>query len=180
MKISLLLCKYWNLRFVVIKKLCDSQDVCYLLSWGFIAVKRHHDYKRQHLIGAGLQVQRFSLLSWWEAWQCLGWHGAGGAKNSTSCFKGKKAKTISHMTRRRVSKPIPHWHTSPTRPHFSFKATPSNSPIPLASIFKPPHLPCYLIFYPHSFIHSFIHQSIHPFIYLVFFVVVILFFVFLR
>jgi hypothetical protein len=37
---------------------------------GFIAAKRHHDqgntYKRQHLIGAGLQVQRFSSLSRWE------------------------------------------------------------------------------------------------------------------
>ena len=34
----------------------------------FIAVKSHHDsgnsyYKRKHLIGAGLQFQRFSLLS---------------------------------------------------------------------------------------------------------------------
>jgi hypothetical protein len=36
-------------------------------SKGFTAVKRHHDqgksYKKQHLIGAGLQVQRFSPLS---------------------------------------------------------------------------------------------------------------------
>jgi hypothetical protein len=35
-----------------------------------IAVKRHHDqgnsYKRTHLIGAGLQFQRFSLLSSWQ------------------------------------------------------------------------------------------------------------------
>ena len=34
---------------------------------GFTAVNRHHDqgksYKGQHLIGAGLQVQRFSPLS---------------------------------------------------------------------------------------------------------------------
>jgi hypothetical protein len=41
------------------------------LSWGFTAVNRHHDqgksYKKQHLIGAGLQVQRFSpLSSRWE------------------------------------------------------------------------------------------------------------------
>jgi hypothetical protein len=37
------------------------------LSWGFTTVNRHHDqdksYKRQHLIGAGLQVQRFSPVS---------------------------------------------------------------------------------------------------------------------
>jgi hypothetical protein len=41
------------------------------LSQGFTAVNRHHDqgksYKTQHLIGAGLQVQRFSpLSSRWE------------------------------------------------------------------------------------------------------------------
>jgi hypothetical protein len=40
-----------------------------------IAVERHHDqgnsYKGQHLVGAGLKVQRFSpLSSWQEAWQC--------------------------------------------------------------------------------------------------------------
>ena len=37
------------------------------LSKGFSAVDRHHDqdnsYKGQHLIGAGLKVQRFSPLS---------------------------------------------------------------------------------------------------------------------
>jgi hypothetical protein len=36
------------------------------LSWGFTAVKRHHDqdnsYKGQFLIGSGLQVPRFSPL----------------------------------------------------------------------------------------------------------------------
>jgi hypothetical protein len=35
--------------------------------WCFTAVNRHHDqsksYRRQHLIGTGLQVQRFSPLS---------------------------------------------------------------------------------------------------------------------
>ena len=56
-----------------------------------IAEKRHQDqdnsYKaQQHLIRAGLQVQRFSpLSSWQEAWQCAGRHGAGeGAESSTS------------------------------------------------------------------------------------------------
>jgi hypothetical protein len=35
----------------------------------------------QHLIGAGLQVQGFCpLLSWWEAWQHPGRHGAGGGE----------------------------------------------------------------------------------------------------
>jgi hypothetical protein len=54
------------------------------------AVRRHHDqgssYKKQQLIGAGLQVQRFSpLSSWQEAWQCPGRHGDGeGTESSTS------------------------------------------------------------------------------------------------
>ena len=56
---------------------------------GFIAVKRHHDhgnsYKGQHLIGTGLQVQRFSSLSSrWEEWQRPGRCGTGRAKSSTS------------------------------------------------------------------------------------------------
>jgi hypothetical protein len=43
----------------------------FYLSQSFTAVNRHHDqgksYKKQHLIGAGLQVQRFSpLSSRWE------------------------------------------------------------------------------------------------------------------
>ena len=45
-----------------------------------IAVKRHHDrsnsYKGEHLIGAGLWGQS-PLLSWQEAWQHAGRHGAG-------------------------------------------------------------------------------------------------------
>lgn len=41
---------------------------------------------RKYLIGAGLQVQRFSpLSSWWEAWQHAGRCGAEeGAEGSTS------------------------------------------------------------------------------------------------
>jgi hypothetical protein len=74
-----------------------------------IAVKRHHDqgnsYKG-HLIGAGLQVPRFSpLSSRQEAWQYPGRHGAGGDDSSTSCSEGEQEKTVSHLTRRRVSKP---------------------------------------------------------------------------
>ena len=60
------------------------------LRTGCIALERHHDqsnsYKGKHLIGAGLQFQRFSSLSsWWEAWQDKGRHGAGeGAESATS------------------------------------------------------------------------------------------------
>jgi hypothetical protein len=60
------------------------------LSQGFIAVKGYHDqgntYQCKHLIGAGLQLQRFSpLSSWQEAWQRTGRHGAGEeTKSSTS------------------------------------------------------------------------------------------------
>ena len=40
---------------------------------------------KKKLIGAGLQFQKFSpLASWLEAWQCLGRHGARGAKNAMS------------------------------------------------------------------------------------------------
>ena len=47
-----------------------------------MAVKRHHDHNNSHkgkcLIGPGLQFQRFRpLLSWQEAWQHAGQHGAG-------------------------------------------------------------------------------------------------------
>jgi hypothetical protein len=55
-----------------------------------ISVKRHHSqsnsYKEKHLIGAGLQFQRLSLLSaWQETWQPTGRQGAGeGTGSSTS------------------------------------------------------------------------------------------------
>jgi hypothetical protein len=63
------------------------------LSQGFTAVNRHHDqgksYKKQHLLGAGLQVQRFSPLSLrWGAWQYPGRHGTGRAESSMSSSKG--------------------------------------------------------------------------------------------
>ena len=64
----------------------------------FIAVKRLHDhnnsYKGKHLIGAGLQLQRFSpLSSWQEAWQRAGRHGAGeGAQSSTSGSAGSRKR----------------------------------------------------------------------------------------
>jgi len=53
-----------------------------------IALKRHHDhsnfYKGKHLIGAGLQVQRFSPWSSWQNMERAGRHGAGeGAQSST-------------------------------------------------------------------------------------------------
>jgi hypothetical protein len=70
-----------------------------------IAVNRHRDqgnsYKGQHLIGAGLQVQRFSPLS---SWQHLGRHDAEGAESST-LSEGKNEKTDSLLARKRVSKP---------------------------------------------------------------------------
>jgi hypothetical protein len=40
--------------------------------------------KKQHLIGAGLQFQRFSSLSsWQEAWHSAGKHGVG---EGAGCF----------------------------------------------------------------------------------------------
>jgi hypothetical protein len=44
-----------------------------------------NSYKGKHLIGVGLQFQRFSLLSsWQEIWQCAGRHDAGEAESSAS------------------------------------------------------------------------------------------------
>ena len=67
----------------------DRKEREVILVWVFIVVKRPHDYSNsytgKHLIGAGLQFQRFSpLSSWWETWQLPGRLGAGGAENSTS------------------------------------------------------------------------------------------------
>ena len=50
-------------------------------------MKRQHDqgnsYKWHHLIGTGLQVQRFSSLSSrWEAWQHLHRYGVGGVSDT--------------------------------------------------------------------------------------------------
>jgi hypothetical protein len=49
----------------------NTMMIKHRISQGFTAVNRHHDqgksYKNQHLIGASLQVQRFSpLSSRWE------------------------------------------------------------------------------------------------------------------
>jgi hypothetical protein len=92
-----------------------------------IAVKRHHDHSKTytgHLIGTGLQVQRFSpLSSWQEAWQSPGRHGAGeGAQNPTSWSVGCRKETVCHtghsLSIGDFKNPSPQWHTS------SKKATP--------------------------------------------------------
>ena len=59
----------------------------------------HHDQsncsKQRHLIGNGLQFQRFSpLSSWWEAGQHPGSLGPGGAENSTSLSEGIHEETL--------------------------------------------------------------------------------------
>jgi hypothetical protein len=65
---------------------------------------------RQHLIGAGLQVLRFSpLSSWQEARQRPGRHGAGGAESSTYCSEDKQEKTGKAHVHNDI---LP-----PTRPH---------------------------------------------------------------
>jgi len=96
-------------------------------------VKRHHDhrssYKGEHLIGAGLQVQRLSpLLSRQEAMQHLGRHGAGGgAWVLHLVLKSNRRRLLpSKQLGRRSQSPSPQWHTS------SNKATPPNSATPWA------------------------------------------------
>ena len=61
------------------------------------AMRRHHDqgnsYKGKHLIGTGLQFERFSpLSSWWEAWQHTVRHGA---KSSIFWFAGNKRLCVT-------------------------------------------------------------------------------------
>ena len=61
-------------------------------------MKRNHDqghsYKEKYLIGAGFQLQKFSLLSsWQEAWQHAGKRGAGEvAERSTSVAAGSRKR----------------------------------------------------------------------------------------
>ena len=67
---------------------CDIFYV-FCLNLGYFAVKRYHDqdnsYKGEHLIGGGVQIQRFNLLSLRQKeWQCSSRHGAGGSESSTS------------------------------------------------------------------------------------------------
>ena len=61
----------------------------------------------EHLIGAGLQVQRFSPLSSRQEHGSHGRHGIGIFENSTSCSKVKQEKTSIQAARRRVYKPTP-------------------------------------------------------------------------
>ena len=107
----------------------------------FIAVKRHNDqgnsYKGKHLIGASLQVQRFSPLLSRKA------HGifqAGMALEKELRVLHLVSKGITRrLTSRqlgRVSQSYPHSDTlPPTRPHLLIL------PLPGSGIYKPPHLP---------------------------------------
>jgi hypothetical protein len=111
----------------------QSQGLTSVLVWVSIAVKTHHaqgnSYKVQHLIGPGLQVQKFGPLSSRpEAQQHPGRHGTGGAKNSTSCFEGKKEKIDFRQLGGGSHCPPPWWYTSCNKGHmYSNKVTPPNS-----------------------------------------------------
>ena len=64
-------------------------------------MRRHHDqgnsYNVKHLIGAGLQFQRFSpLSSWWEAWRHAASHGDTGAE-------------VLHLHLKEEGDCVPHW-----------------------------------------------------------------------
>jgi hypothetical protein len=99
--------------------------------------------KKQHLIGAGLQVQRFSPLS--SRWE----HGsiqAGMAQEELRvlCLHPKAASgrlTSRQLGWGRILYPHPQWHTHsnqvtpiPTRPHLQMV------PLPGPRIYKPSHL----------------------------------------
>jgi hypothetical protein len=109
-------------------------------------VKRHNDhsssYKGKHLIGAGLQFQRFSplLIVIEEVWWCIGRHGAEeGAESSTSGSAGSRKRMPYWAWLEYLS---PQYHPTPcdtlppTRPHL---LTPYE---PMGTVsFKPPHPP---------------------------------------
>jgi hypothetical protein len=61
---------------------------------------------KEHLIGAGFQVNVRSIINKARAWQHPGRHGAGGAESSTSLSKDKQ-KTDFQAARTRVLKPMP-------------------------------------------------------------------------
>jgi hypothetical protein len=93
-------------------------------------------YKGIHLIGDGLDFQRFSSLSsWWEAWQHSGRHGVGEcAESSTSRWAGiRKRETLGLAWVFETPKPTCSDTLPPTRPCHSNKAKFTN-PCPVASL----------------------------------------------
>ena len=104
------------------------------LSWTFIAVKNHHDhsnsYKEKHLIGAGLQFQRFSpLSSWWEAWQRAGRHGAEELRTLHLDPQTARRDCV-HSEHRRPQSPLHSDALPPIRPHLLIV------PLPMGQTFK--------------------------------------------
>jgi hypothetical protein len=88
-------------------------------------VKRHHDqgnsYKGQHLIGAGLQIQRFQVGMTLEVLRVLYLILKANSWRLTSRQLGEGFQFHSHSGT-----------LSPTRPHHSNKATPPNNVTPWA------------------------------------------------
>jgi hypothetical protein len=118
-----------------------------------MTVNRHHDpgksSKRQHLIGAGLQVQRFSPIS-------SGWgHGSIQAdtvqeelKDSQHHLKATRGSLACRQLGWGYYSPYPQWHT------YTNKATPTLTgphllivPLPGLRIYKPPHWEFYILFW---------------------------------
>jgi hypothetical protein len=114
-------------------------------------MRRHQDqgncYKGKHLIGTGLQVQRFSpLSSRQKAWQ----HPGMTLKklSSTSCSEGEQKIAVFQEARRRVAKPTPTMTNFLQQGHTcSNKATPPNRATPwvkhiqTTTSFSPPPFP---------------------------------------
>ena len=103
--------------------------------------------KKQHLIGADLQVQ--SIIIKVRAWQYPGRHGTGRAESSTSSSKGCYCKTDFQATGVRVLRLQLQWHT------YSNHVTPISSrpylqvvPLPGTRICKPSQLPLFVHLLP--------------------------------
>ena len=82
----------------------SASDIVPALVWCHrvsIVRKRHHgqgsSYKEKHLIGAGLQFQRFSPFSSWQiAWQHPGRHGAGERAELSILIRRQQKGIVSH------------------------------------------------------------------------------------
>ena len=67
----------------------DQNIYCMVVLGFYCCEKTPRTRQLLHLIGAGVQFQRFSLLSsWWEAWQCAGRGTGKRVESSTSSFAG--------------------------------------------------------------------------------------------
>ena len=89
----------------------------------FASVRHNHShsYNRKHSIEAGLQFQRLSPLSWWEAWQPTDAHGAGVLHLGPQAAGRKETWGLGWALE--TPKPTNSGPLPPTRPHLLILVT---------------------------------------------------------